>query len=295
MTNYQNELFLRLAQQLPIRYKSYQLKGSDYFIIDLNNDSFLLKIINKNDYLIYLELIRLKKFSEAIFIKRVDHDYLLLFKYPYYKSELKPSLSKLFNILEGVYKESELLVSLKKEEFRKLNSIYKVLDNKFSYFELRIREIETSLIKDDMSWIILSNYYVLLDSKVILYDLQQDIFNLIDKNTEVSFGIILKDYDIKSLYNNKIIPSFNIYFGPISMLYLRLFFNFNEDSILELIYNKIQKLDVFNKKYFVFMAIYIYILNINFETFLNNTSISAILEVIKPLKKFIKKYYTLIK
>lgn len=295
MIRIQKELFLKLIHHLPIKYKSFEIKEDDYYIYDANDDTYLFKIVDKNRYLIYLEMSKMKYFNQAIFTKKVDNYYLLLFKYPYYKSEKKPVLKKVLEIIEGTFEDSKFLVLLKKEGFKKLNNIYKVLDNKFSYYELRIREIETKYIKTDSDWIILANYNILLDAKVILYDLQQDIFSLIDKQTEVYFGIIMKNYDLQGFHNNKIIPTLDLYFAPLSMAYLRVYFETDDFQIKEAIYNKIQKIDNFNKKYFVFMGIYIYILNINFDAFIGINSISSIVSVLKDLKKFMNKYYNLLK
>lgn len=295
MIENQKELFSNILSQLPIRVKSYEVIGNEYLIKDYSNDKYLLKIVDKSLYLSYLEISKLKHIRQAVFIEKKNDLYILVFKFPYYKSDRKAVLRKIIPILEAVFNETKFLVTLKKQNTKRLNSIYKVLDNKFSYFEIRIREIETSIIKDDISWLMLSNYNIILDAKMLLYDLQQDIFNLVDKNTEISYGIVFKKFNLEGYYNNKILPEFDIYLAPISMLYVRLYLEFNDDSLKDEIYNKIQKIDIFNKKYFIFMVIYIYILNINLDTFLNNYSIFSVIEALKGLKNFMNRFYTLLK
>lgn len=67
---------------------------------------------------------------------------------------------------------------------------------------MRIREIETNPVKNDISWIILSKYNIILDAKLYLYDLQSDIFKAIDQKLIVPYGLVYRKIDLE-IYNKQ--------------------------------------------------------------------------------------------
>ena len=173
---------------------------------------------------------------------------------------------------------------------RNMDNIYVLLDNKFTYFEMRIREVELNPIKNDIDWIILSKYHILLDSKIYLYDLQQDLFKFIDKEQIVKYGLIPYRMNQNLYSNSEVLMDYNFYYGPIAMLYVREYMMMEEFDMID----EISKLDEFNQKYFCFMIIYVLILNINLEIIPNHITISNYLNICQKIKDFIKKYKALI-
>ncbi len=284
------KLPLSLINRLPYSLSIVQRKREYYILKDQDGHLYHLYALNQKSYLLYLELSKSSKIEKSIFETRDNEIYYLLFSCLNKSSEDMAVLKKMLPLLEDIFQDFTYSITLKKEHFTNLNNIYKVLDNKFSYFEMRIREIEVMPRKDDISWIILSKYYILLDAKMYLYDLQQDIFGFIDKNTVLDYGLIFNSIT-KENYKNKLIePDFHVYYGPISMLLCRLYLYFDHLDLQEYFKERLKKLDEFNKKYFCFMVIYIYILNINLDILLNPYNISNYLQFTKRISSFIKEF-----
>lgn len=268
-----------------------KIKYKDYFIvIDSDNNKYLLQILDNINYQKYNDLIRYSnKIKKCIYNEKIDDLNYLYFLYEdNTEYNIKAKLTS--NILLEIFDSSSYELTLKKENIRNLNNIYKLLDNKFTYFEIRIREIELNPIKKDIDWIILSKYYILLDTKIYLYDLQQDIFKFIDKNEVVKYGLIPKNIN-QNLYSKEtLLLDYNFYYGPISMLYVRMYLLLDQYDM----YDDINKLDSFNQKYFCFMYLYIMILNINLDVILNIYSLSNYVNITKKIKSFITKYKALL-
>lgn len=264
-----------------------QRQLADYFIVeDEQNNSYILQVLTIEQYQKYNDLIRYSnKIKKAINIEKVDNLYYLYFVYEN-KTEYNVKTKLTSKVLSEIFVATSYELTLKKEHLKNLNNIYKLLDNKFNYFEMRIREIELNPIKRDIDWIILSKYYILLDAKVYLYDLQQDIFKYIDKNEIVKYGLIPKIINQNRYSKETLLLDYNFYYGPISMLYVRKYLLLYEYNDFEII----NKLDSFNQKYFCFMYIYILVLNINLEVVMNNYSISNYINITKKIKSFITKY-----
>ena len=71
------------------------------------------------------------------------------------------------------------------------------------------------------SWVILSKYYNLLDARVYLYDLQQDIFSFIDKNNSVEYGLVFRQIGLDNFKNQWIEPFGNLWFNQRSVEEIR--------------------------------------------------------------------------
>ena len=268
-----------------------KIKYKDYFIVkDSDNNKYLLQILDNINYQKYNDLIRYSnKIKKCIYNEKIDDLNYLYFLYEdNTEYNIKAKLTS--NILLEIFDSSSYELTLKKENIRNLNNIYKLLDNKFTYFEIRIREIELNPIKKDIDWIILSKYYILLDTKIYLYDLQQDIFKFIDKNEIVKYGLVPKVINQNRYNKEALLLDYNFYYGPISMLYVRMYLLLDQYDM----YDDINKLDSFNQKYFCFMYLYIMILNINLDVILNIYSLSNYVNITKKIKSFITKYKALL-
>ena len=268
-----------------------KIKYKDYFIVkDSDNNKYLLQILDNINYQKYNDLIRYSnKIKKCIYNEKIDDLNYLYFLYEdNTEYNIKAKLTS--NILLEIFDSSSYELTLKKENIRNLNNIYKLLDNKFTYFEIRIREIELNPIKKDIDWIILSKYYILLDTKIYLYDLQQDIFKFIDKNEIVKYGLIPKVINQNRYNKEALLLDYNFYYGPISMLYVRMYLLLDQYDM----YDDINKLDSFNQKYFCFMYLYIMILNINLDVILNIYIVSNYVNITKKIKSFITKYKALL-
>lgn len=264
-------------------------------IRDKNGLLYSFYRLDESEYQAYKELSKSKYIKKDIYTYKDSTNYHVLFKNSINKSDDKAIKKDLIIILENVFIEYKYQITPKKKELKKLNGLYKLLDNKFNYIEMRIREIELSQKKDDISWIILSKYHSLLDAKIILYDLQTDIFKFVDKETSIEYGLVFNNIDYNMLESGLLEPKFRFYYCPKGMLYVRYFLLFDHMLIDEEFKKKVMKLSVFDKKYFCFMVIYIYILNLNFGIMINNSNINLYIDICKKIDIFIKEFNTILK
>lgn len=259
----------------------------DYVLCQTQSrEEYLVRFTTPKEYQTYLDLLTCSdRMKQAVYEVQVADGFLLFFEYEKL-TEPSVQLKRIVDILEEVHKTSSFEITLKKEHLVNLNNIYKVLDNKFSYLEMRIREIETNPVKNDISWIILSKYNAILDARLYLYDLQSDIFKAIDQKKIIPYGLVYRKIDL-SLYNKqRLLPTFDLYYAPLSMLYCRCYLELDAPFLEE----KIKKLDTFDQKYFCFMCLYILILNVNLEVVLDTYRVSNYILLTKKIRCFIASY-----
>lgn len=277
--------------QLPFNVKTVA-KHSDFDILeDESGNQYLLLVISLKDYQTYFDLTKYSKsIVKSIYETKSNDKILLVFNGFDYKTEDTVKGVKLLPVFKEIFDASSYEITLKKEHFKNLNNTYKLLDNKFSYFEMRIREVETAPVKDDVSWVVLSKYHVLLDAKIYLYDLQQDIFKYIDKKEIIQYGLIFRKMNPSLYHQGKILPVFDLYYGPIGMLYARYYLSMFPFLSLDKFRREVLELDAFNRKYFGFMVLYILILNLNLEAKLGPYTIMSYLSVTKLMKMFMLEF-----
>lgn len=249
-------------------------------------EEYLARFTTPKEYQIYLDLLTCSnRLKQAIYEVKVAEGFLLFFEYEKL-TEPSVQMERIVDILEEIHKTSSFEITLKKEHLVNLNNIYKVLDNKFSYLEMRIREIETNPIKNDVSWVILSKYNAILDARLYLYDLQTDIFKAIDQKMIISYGLVYRKIDLNLYNKHRLLPTFDLYYAPLSMLYCRCYLELDTSNLKD----KVKKLDNFNQKYFCFMCLYILILNVNLEVVLNSYRVSNYILLTKKIRCFIASY-----
>lgn len=289
MTDNLTKSFLA-SSSLPFEISSTTTLKEYELIKTKNKEEYLCRFVTEKEYQTYLDLMRYtKRLKQAVYEAKVQGGILLFFEYED-MTETKVKSDRIIHILREIHEASSFEITLKKEHLVNVNHIYKVLDNKFSYLEMRIREIETNPIKNDISWVILSKYNIILDAKLYLYDLQSDIFKSIDKKIIVPYGLIYRNIDTELYNKQRLLPCFNLYYGPISMLYCRCYLQLEDLSLLE----EVKRLDNFNQKYFCFMCLYIMILNVNLEVILNSYSIANYLLLTKKIRCFIASFKEII-
>lgn len=256
-------LFSSLKDKLSINLELVDILEDYYILIDNDKRYYHLYVLDYNEYNIYLDLKKSKYLKLPIEEIKYNDVYLLLYLLKLKKDKAIILLDRV-KILENIYYEYSHTIKLSKKNSGLLKNQTRILNNKFSYFEMRIRNIEMKRIKNDLDWIILSKYHIILDSRIYLYDLLDDIFRYIDKEKEINIGLIFKNPFLLSYENKKIEPYFNLYYGPVGILYARIYieyFSFDKNFLND----TIKKLDGFNKTYFLYSCIYILIIRLNFD------------------------------
>ena len=259
-----------------------------------NKYKYHLYVLNKKEYKC------IKSLQKSRFILQPDSEYFLNNQY-YFKYNLSNHSSEknaiaivAKDLFINIFNEYCYEMVIKKDVSLKFNYVFKVLDSKFSYLELRIREIEMMPIKDDVCWIILSQYHTLLDTRIYLYDLQADIFKYIEKTEATKYGLIFKNMFGNCIKDRKFEGWYSCYYGPISALYIRMALIYGEyiyDELKELLKHE-SKLQ---QKYFCFMMLYIFTISISLEQILKFNDISCYLGYIKKIDSFINKFKDFLK
>ncbi len=279
-----------LTERFPFQIQFIQGVKNKFLIKDFQNKEYHLYVLTDKEYRIYFEISKSSRIEKSIFEAKDNDKYYLLFPCLNKTSESLAICSKMLPLLIEFFDDFKYSIRLKKEHLVHLNHIYKVLDNKFTYFEMRIRELELNPHKNDIIWVVLSKYYILLDAKMYLYDLQQDIFAFIDKNIDIDYGVIFREVREEMFKNNMIEPNFDIYYGPIGVLLARYYLCFDHLDNVDFFKEHMKKLDDFNAKYFCFMGLYIYVLNLNLDIILNPFNIGNYLQITKKISIFIKTF-----
>ena len=152
---------------LPFSIASSQSYKDYEYIKTSTNEEFLVRYVTQQEYAIYYDLCRFtNRLKQAVYEINLQNGYLLFFEYENL-TEANVKIGRIIEILREIHEKSGFEITLKKDHLLNLNNIYKVLDHKFSYLEMRIREIETNPVKNDISWIILSKYNIILDAKLL--------------------------------------------------------------------------------------------------------------------------------
>lgn len=284
------KLFLKLRNSLPIGLSYVSYYKNIIYLKDINNHKYTLYIFNKKQSKIINSLAKSKYILKPIYIYKENNDIYYLYEDIINKSS-DNSLSKdILIAFKNIFKEFSFKNELDKYQASLLQSLFKVLNNRFTSLEFRIRELELKPKKYDLEWVILSKYHTILDARIYLYDLESDIFKMIDKKETIEFGLIFKDISSNNYKNGLVEPNFDVYYGPIGMMLARYYLALNH-SIKDDEFIKVFKdIDTFNKKYFLFMTLYCLIINVTLDFKITNTNTSMFLNYTHQISRIIKKF-----
>lgn len=277
-------------EQLPIRTVKTELYlGNCFKLISDDDKEYLLRHINDHEKHVYYGL---EKNTDNLLLAMGEYDNYLLFQLPKEKGEEKALAKNLFTECVRIFNNSKESIVLKKSSVKKLQSVYQVLDDRFRYMELRVREIEMKDTRTDPEWVILSKYKLILQVKMKLYDLQQKMFKMIDEELSIHYGIIMPKPNVSLYRSEKFIEQFDAYNGPISSLLARFYVeNDHLDSFKKEIRSIIEEDNSeFEKTNFCFLVFYIYILSLNMPRMLDNHSIANFLSINKRIIQFHQEY-----
>jgi len=288
MMKKEEQLFLSLKDRLPfnLEYVDYD---NDIFTLSNNNRNYYLYRLNDRKYKIIYSLGKSKFILKPIFTFK-DNDIYLLYEEVINKSSSKSLSLDALKAYKKIYNEFSFKTELNKLEASILQNLFKVLDSRFTGLEFRIRELELKPKKNDLDWIILSKYHVILDARIYLFDLETDIFKMVDKKESMEYGLIFKDSNLNLYKNGLVMPKIDVYYGPIASMLARYYIINNLFISDDEFKNEFNDLSIFNKRYFLFLSLYICILNINIEFYVNNTVVQKYLSYTNLISRIIKKY-----
>lgn len=283
--------YLNLTDNFPFPVRVIKsLDGVD-IVEDFQQNRYLILKLTKEMFLTYTDLTRYSlSLAKSVYEIKDQNNIYLMFDGFDEMTEERVKWLRLFPLLNQIFEKSSFEITLKKEHLRHLENLYRLLDHKFSYIEMRIRELETSPVKNDIHWVILSKYHILLDAKIYLYDLQQDLFHFIDQKQIVRYGLIYRKINEFLYHKGKILPCFDLYYGPLGMLCSRYYLSLPSTISSDFLKKEIDAMDEFNKKYFCFMTLYILVLNVHLEIQMQYYQTMGYLKMCTQIQRFMKEF-----
>lgn len=280
----------KCLKELNINYDKLGLFYQSTYYVICEDNKYLIRVMNKNDIELYNILIAINaNISRYINKISVDGKEYYLFLLKDFIGEEKAVSNNLFKEAIKIFQKTEFDRVLKKEDVNRLNSIYKILDSRFLYLELRIREIETTVYQTDYNWIVLSKYHIILDLKEKLFSLQERILKEIDKSINVKFGLVIKNLNACFYIRNELYEYFGSKIAPISSLLARFYVSNSHLNLSKDIFDKYLT-DKFLKMHFTFEVCYIFMLKISLPKVLNMSNINSYLGVIRQITFFTKEF-----
>ena len=227
-----------------------------------------VEIINTSDGVFVIKEISLKEKNNYKLLAKYKYDYLkplarreymgkTFYLFPYIEDKLEDNGNNILKELNNIHKKTANPNSTNKISAFKLKKMILVMNEKFQLLELKIREVELRKIKGDVEWIILAKYYIILDTKFIIYSLLKKLEKEV-KDLEYAASFLHAAPNASHFKDNKFL-SFNYakegYF--VSDIY-KVYLSFESSN--KNIKKEIEKyLDTpFAKKYFKLMVLYSY-------------------------------------
>ncbi len=296
--NYYNLIYQEIKKKFNFEdIKLFYVTDKSFFLKTSKNDYFIKESIKKNDDLyLYLKSINVNSINYPIDYIVVDNIRYNIFEYLediYHPDDKK--IIELKNALIDLHFKTQTKKTLTSKNFKYLKRIYEKLDFRFKNLELFQRTIEVKKEKNDYDWIILSKYNIYLDAKKELYNLNKKINKTITNKISIYYAINHTNPNINHLLNNKLVSidkaKFGIVVSDIAKFYIENdYINIDWFNLIDEWLNKYN--DNFYKVYFKFLVLYIYILNLNILTLIDDYKINNYIRISEKIKKFLNLFYS---
>ncbi len=220
----------------------------------------------------------------------------LYFLYKYEKELDFPVVKKsqqLLEVINELHSTTSYEKKLNKKNFKYLYRTYKKIDYKFQMLEMYIREAEIKQQKTDFEWVMLSKYYIFLDTKIIMYNLQKKIHNYIDDKISVVYSLNHGNPNLTHLYNKKLISFDNSYLGLFVSDLAKLYVNCDHINVdwFSLIDHTLSPYENnFYKVYFKFLVLYIYVINIDFDLVDLSNACNKYIQLSRKISVFLQNF-----
>lgn len=269
---------------LPVKVEKYEPIVNGYYRLISNGETFLLKKIStQEEKLISYYALKSKRINIPIQIIPFQGEQYALFLFSSEaEEELACSKMLLIEALK-IFSDTKEVKTLKKVDMKGMQKTYPVLDKYFVKLEYLIREIELKRPKNDMDWVLLSKYHIILSAKMNLSQIQNKLFSLMEEEIPIEVGLFSKSLNGLYFKKGKLNCYLNSIVAPVSALLARFYL---ENSHLADFKSQIDQIFIdydhsFYKLHFSFLVLYVLILN------LNNISFSEL--------HYVSKYNTICK
>lgn len=278
MTDY-NKLFnlhLEISDNLTLQTIIAHDKENYYVIKDISKIEYTNYLKVKNDKLPFLKPLKIAKHE--------NHTYFL---YNYYENN-----QSIYEAYDGILKTISLLhkktakkVPQPKMAEIKYKKIALIANDRFNMLEMKIRNIELNPVKNDLSWIYLSKYHIILDIKLEIYKMIKRLKMIKD---DVEVGINHGFPSQVHFFNNSFISYKYLKEGVIENDLYKVFLDFDSLEInhLEIIDKYLD--EKYSKKYFKLMVLFSYLLMCDIEP--NYTCASKYIKLTNKISRFMYQF-----
>lgn len=251
-------------------------KENYYVIKDISKIEYTNYLKVKNDKLPFLKPLKIAKHE--------NHTYFL---YNYYENH-----QSIYETYDGILKTISLLhkktakkVPQPKMAEIKYKKIALIANDRFNMLEMKIRNIELNPVKNDLSWIYLSKYHIILDIKLEIYKMIKRLKMIKD---DVEVGINHGFPSQVHFFNNSFISYKYLKEGVIENDLYKVFLDFDSLEInhLEIIDKYLD--EKYSKKYFKLMVLFSYLLMCDIEP--NYTCASKYIKLTNKISRFMYQF-----
>lgn len=278
MTDY-NKLFnlhLEISDNLTLQTIIAHDKENYYVIKDISKIEYTNYLKVKNDKLPFLKPLKIAKHE--------NHTYFL---YNYYKNHqsIYEAYDEILKTISLLHKKTAKKVPQPKMAEIKYKKIALIANDRFNMLEMKIRNIELNPVKNDLSWIYLSKYHIILDIKLEIYKMIKRLKMIKD---DVEVGINHGFPSQVHFFNNSFISYKYLKEGVIENDLYKVFLDFDSLEInhLEIIDKYLD--EKYSKKYFKLMVLFSYLLMCDIEP--NYTCASKYIKLTNKISRFMYQF-----
>lgn len=268
----------------------------DYKLIEyINNnvikvDDYIIKKIKRPVNRIY-KMLKSKGIDNVLYpLKEFEYQNNFYYVFKCVTYDFDPKETKILDLIYGlkyIHDKTSFKKKISDIEFKRFKRIYKRLDYCFLMLESIVRKSEMSENKTDYDWIILAKYNIYLDCKKELYNLQLKIHNAIKNGLELNYSILNNKPDINHFVNKIFINFSNGKIGYYVSDYCKMYV-LNDNIKVSYVEELDRIFNDFDKVYFKFFTLYIYMLNLNFDN--SDIFLDNYVNVSKSIKMFMQTF-----
>lgn len=233
------------------------------WIASTSNESYIIKNVSIIEYSNYQKLKGQNlPFLKPIEIKKMNNHIFFLYEYRNDYSSIYDKYEGMLDTVYTIVKKTEKEIPVPKMAEFKFKKIAIIANDRFTSLEIKIRQIEMSPIKNDMSWIYLSKYHIVLDTKLEIYKLLKRFKGF---NSSIKVSVNHGNPQESHYINNHFIGYKYVREGSPVNDYYKIYIDMdNLDINHKKIFEKYITDDI-SKRYFKLMVLYTYVLMLDID------------------------------
>ena len=288
-----NDFKEKIEQLFNDKLTKIEALTSKVTLLSFGNNKYIVKRVNVKTKNIY-DFLASQKVEVVLYpFKQFIYEKEIFFVYKYVSEYEYPNEKKITDLINTVYElhqKTGFVVKTSDNLFKYFYRIYKNLDRIFQTLEILVRECEERTKKTDFDWVILSKYHIFLDAKKIMYQLQRKIHKYVDNHGNVTYALNHGNLNLSHFKQKKLVSFDNGFTGIFVSDYAKLYVSLDdiEGVWFKDIEEKIASYqNDFNKTYFKFLVLYIYIINLRISAFDEHTIMNTYIQISAKINRFL--------